>query len=372
MQFIDLAKQQSFIREKLEKGIRKVLDHGKYIMGREVKELEEKLADYVGARHCITCSSGTDALLMPLMAMGIGTGDAVLTTPFSFIATAEVIKLAGATPVFVDICPDTFNINPELIPNAIQFSHEHGLNPTAIIPVDLFGLPAEYKLIEKIASENNLFVLEDAAQGFGSEYYNRKACSFGNVAATSFFPAKPLGCYGDGGAIFTNDHNLADILKSIRIHGSGNNKYENLRVGLNGRLDTLQASILLEKFSIFSDELNKRNKIAKYYTENMPSSCKAPFVPDHCISSWAQYSILFESDKEREVIRKRLAKQNIPSMIYYKIPLHLQKVFNYLEYKPGVFPIAEKISKKILSIPMHPYLEKSEQDKILEILHAIK
>jgi len=370
MQFIDLSKQQEGIRENIEARIKNVLDSGKYIMGPEIFELEERLANYVNVKHCITCSSGTDALLISLMAKGIGSGDAVITTPFSFIATAEVISLIGATPVFVDICSDTFNINPGLIPAAIQYAHEHDLNPKAIIPVDLFGLPAEYNLIKKIAAENELFILEDAAQGFGGEFCGKKACSFGDFAATSFFPAKPLGCYGDGGAIFTNDDKMVHNIRSIRVHGGGTNKYDNILLGINGRLDTLQAAILLGKLDIFPGEVVKRNQLAAYYTNNLPDQYRAPFIPENYLSSWAQYSILLKSHQDRDKTIKLLSKQNIPAMIYYRIPLHLQKVFDYLGYQEGDFPIAEKTSENILSIPMHPYLETSDQDKILEVLHA--
>ena len=272
MDFIDLKIQQKSIKDKIDKRIQSVLDHGKYIMGPEVYELEERLADYVGSKYCISCSSGTDALLIPLIAKGIGPGDAVITTPFTYIATAEVISLLGAEPVFVDIYPQTFNMNPSGIEIAIEHAKRKGLNPKAIIPVDLFGLPARYRLIEEIAKEYDLFIIEDAAQGFGGSIRGQKAGTFGHVAATSFFPAKPLGCYGDGGAIFTDDEDLARIIRSIRVHGSGSDKYENVRIGLNGRLDTFQAAILLEKLAIFDDELQLRNKVSDYYTENINSS----------------------------------------------------------------------------------------------------
>ena len=272
MKFIDLDAQQKKIRAKIENRVLKVLDHGKYIMGPEVFELEEKLAKYVGVSYCITCSSGTDALLIPLLAKGIGPGDAVITTPFTYIATAEVVALLGAEPVFADIYPNTFNINPYEIRNAIKRAKNKGLNPKAIISVDLFGLPSRHRIINEIAKEENLFIVEDAAQGFGGSIRSKKAGSFGDVASTSFFPAKPLGCYGDGGAIFTNDDNLAAKMKSIRVHGSGLDKYENIRIGVNGRLDTIQAAILLEKFSIFNSELVLRNKIADYYTEKINSN----------------------------------------------------------------------------------------------------
>lgn len=372
MHFIDLETQQSLIRNKIDMRIQDVLNHGKYILGPEVNELEEKLADYVGVKKCISCASGTDALLIPLMAKGIGPGDAVITTPFTYIATAEVIKLLGATPVFADIDSTTFNIDPLEIPKAILKAKQKGLIPRAIIPVDLFGLPADYEVIEKIAHENNLFVLEDAAQGFGGEINGKKAGSFGDCASTSFFPAKPLGCYGDGGAIFTNDIELANIMKSIRVHGGGVDKYDNVRIGLNGRLDTMQAAILLEKLAIFPEEIIHRNNVADYYSKNLPPQFQKPHIPEGFKSSWAQYSILVESSDMREGAMKKLKEKDIPSMIYYRLPLHLQKVFGDLGYSKGDFPLTEDISKRIFSLPMHPYLESEQQNKILEILRNVK
>ena len=369
MDFIDLKAQQKRIRGKIEKRIQSVLDHGKYIMGPEVYEFEESLADYVGSKFCISCSSGTDALLIPLIAKGIGHGDAVITTPFTYIATAEVISLLGAEPVFVDIYPETFNIDPNGIDNAIEHAKRKGLNPKAIIPVDLFGLPARYRLIEKIAKEHGLFILEDAAQGLGGSIRNKKAGSYGHVAATSFFPAKPLGCYGDGGAIFTDDEDLALIMRSIRIHGSASDKYENVNIGLNGRLDTLQAAVLLEKLKIFDEELILRNNVASYYTKNINSDLQKPFVPKEYFSSWAQYSLIAKSELKRTKTMSLLKESNIPSMIYYRIPLHLQRVFKNLGYSRGDLPLSEKISSNIFSIPMHPYLNKDNQDKIIEVLN---
>ena len=369
MDFIDLKAQQKSIKDKIDKRIQSVLSHGKYIMGPEVYELEERLADYVGSKYCISCSSGTDALLIPLIAKGIGLGDAVITTPFTYIATAEVISLLGAEPVFVDIYPETFNMDPNGIKHSIENAKRKGLNPKAIIPVDLFGLPARYRLIEKIAIEYDLFVLEDAAQGFGGSIRDQKAGSFGHAAATSFFPAKPLGCYGDGGAIFTNDEDLALIMQSIRVHGGGNDKYENIRIGLNGRIDTIQAAILLEKLSIFNQELRLRNKAANYYTDHLNSSFHKPIIPKEYFSSWAQYSLLPASGEDRFEIMSRLKELNIPSMVYYKIPLHLQKVFEALGYSKGDFPLSERVSNEIFSIPMHPYLSTDQQDKIIEALN---
>jgi len=369
MQFIDLRTQQARIRDRINRRIETVLDHGIYINGPEVLELENKLADYIGVKNCISCSSGTDALLIPLMAKGIGVGDAVITTPFTYIATAEVIALLGAEPVFADIYPSTFNIDPSKIEDAVQLAKNKGLDPKAIIPVDIFGLPARYRLIKEVAKKYDLFIIEDAAQSFGSSIRGIKAGSFGNVASTSFFPAKPLGCYGDGGAIFTNDADLAQKMESIKIHGSGSDKYDNIRIGINGRLDTIQAAILLEKLEIFNDELILRNNVADYYRNNLNTKLQKPIIPNEYQSSWAQFSILAESIAAREVVMSNLTKANIPNMIYYRIPLHLQGVFSKLNYKIGDFPIAEKIAGQIFSIPMHPYLHEEQQDKILEILN---
>ena len=372
MDFIDLKTQQSKIRLKIDKRIKSVLDHGKYIMGPEVYELEQKLSKYVGMEYCISCSSGTDALLIPLMANGIGPGDAVITTPFTYIATAEVIALLGAEPVFVDVYESTYNINPNGIEGAIMEAKKRGLNSKAIIPVDLFGLPARFRMIDEISKAHSLIVIEDAAQGFGGEIRGKKAGSFGHIASTSFFPAKPLGCYGDGGAIFTNDKELAHKMKSIRIHGSGSDKYENVRLGINGRIDTIQAAILLEKLLIFDQELKLRNQIADYYSENISSSFKKPYTPKNYLSSWAQYSLLANTENERNLIMSILEDADIPSNIYYKLPLHLQDVFKNLGYRSGSFPVSEKVSNQIFSIPMHPYLDRTKQDVIIEVLNKQK
>ena len=372
MDFIDLSAQQKKIRTKIEKSFKKILDHGQYIMGPEVFELEKKLAGYVGTKHCISCSSGTDALVIPLMAKGIGPGDAIITTSFSYIATAEVIALLGATPIFCDIYPKTFNINPNGLEEAFDKAVEEGLTPKAIISVDLFGLPARFRLISEFAKGKNLFLLEDAAQGFGGSIGDQKACSFGDVSATSFFPAKPLGCYGDGGAIFTNNDELAGKMESIRIHGGGENKYDNIRLGLNGRLDTLQAAVLIEKLKIFDSEILMRNKIAKIFNNNLNLNFTKPFIPDNYMSPWSQYSITLKDEKQRNKTVEYLTDNGIPSMIYYKIPLHLQKVFKYLNYKEGNMPESEAIANKIISLPMHPYLKKDDQALIIDKLNSIK
>ena len=370
MQFIDLAAQQKRIRGAIEANLKKVLDHGQYILGPEIKELEEKLAAFVGAPHAVSVASGTDALLMPLMAEKIGPGDAVFTTTFSFIATAEVIRLMGATPVFVDIEPETFNIDPRGLEEAITRTRiEKKLTPRGIIPVDLFGQPADYKAIQAIADRHNLFVLEDAAQSFGASQNGKKAGALAKVAGTSFFPAKPLGCYGDGGMIFTNEKDVYEQLLSIRVHGQGIDKYTNVRIGINGRMDSLQAAVLLAKMTIFPEEIEMRQVIAARYSRLLAGNAKLPKVLGGNISAWAQYSILHP---RRDVIIKKLHDAGIPTAIYYPIPLHLQEAFARLDYKKGDFPIAEKIAGEIFSLPMHPYLEGESQEKIAEIIARVQ
>jgi dTDP-4-amino-4,6-dideoxygalactose transaminase len=387
MDFIDLAAQQRRIKEHLDRNIQKVLTHGQYIMGPEVKELEKKLADYVCVKHAIGCASGTDALLMALMAYGIGPGDAIFTTPFTFIATAEVISLLGATPVFVDIDLVTYNLNPKHLIRAIDavksgdperyplpktLQDNPGIyRPRGIIPVDLFGLPADYDAINEIAKDHGLFVIEDAAQSFGAEYKGKKVCSLTDIACTSFFPAKPLGCYGDGGMCFTADDHLAEIMRSIRVHGQGSHKYENVRIGINGRLDTFQAAILLAKFEIFPEEGKLRQEAAQRYTDLLTpdaSSLTPPHVPADYRSVWAQYSILAKGGDHRTVLQKKLQENKIPTAIYYPKPLNLQEAFASLGYEADAFPISESVANRIFSIPMHPYLAETDQTKIAQIL----
>jgi UDP-2-acetamido-2-deoxy-ribo-hexuluronate aminotransferase len=371
MDFIDLKTQQKSILPAITERIQRVLAHGQYIMGPEVKELEERLAAYVGVKHVVACSSGTDALLMPLMAYGVGPGDAIITTPFTFIATAEVIQLLGATPVFVDIDPKTFNIDPAALLQAIaglsQNPKTASLQPRGIIPVDLFGQPADYDAINAIAKQYNLFVIEDAAQSFGATYKARKACSLADVAATSFFPAKPLGGYGDGGAVFTDDDGLAEVLRSIRNHGQGRDKYENVRIGLNGRLDTLQAAILLVKMDIFDQEVEARQMVAGRYSQGLQDLVTVPSVLPHCTSAWAQYSVLSD---QRSIMQSKLRAVDIPTAVYYPLPLHLQGAFAQLGHCPGDFPISESIAESIFSLPMHPYLEAAQQNTIIEALEG--
>ena len=371
MEFINLKSQQNLIRDSIEGKIKDVLDHGQFIMGPEVFELEKLLAKQVGVKHCISCSSGTDALLILLLANDIGVGDAILTTPFTYIATSEAILLSGATPVFVDINKDTFNIDPFKIEKAIASAKDKNLKPKAIMPVDLFGLPARYRIINKISNKYNLLTIEDGAQSFGGSIRGKKACSFGDASATSFFPAKPFGCYGDGGAIFTNNDEIANKACSIRVHGQGLDKYHNVRIGLNGRLDTIQAAILLEKSKLFSNELKLRNAIAQEYKTNISEKYIKQYIPNEYQSIWAQFSILIPNELKRIEVIEKLNEENIPSAIYYPIPLHLQNVNKSLKYKPGDFPIAEEISKKIISIPMHPYLSKGDQDTVVNALNKI-
>ena len=373
MQFIDLKKQQLRIRDNIENRISSVLAHGKYIMGPEVNELEEKLATFVGVKNCITCSSGTDALLMSLIAKGVGVGDAVFVTTFSFIASAEVISLLGATPIFIDIDPKTFNISPAGLKEAInKVRINSNLTPKAVIAVDIFGLPADYNSLEKICRDSKVFVIEDGAQSLGGKINNRMVGSFGNMGTTSFFPAKPLGCYGDGGAIFTDDNKSSELLKSIRVHGKGHEKYDNIRIGINGRLDTIQAAILLEKLSIFPEEIEMRNEVADNYHTHIGDFLETQEVSSGYKSAWAQFSLLANSESDRNSIMDALKMNGIPSVIYYPRPLHLQTAFSYLGYKVGDLPISEDISKRIFSLPMHPYLEIKSIIKISKILREFK
>lgn len=365
MQFIDLKTQYLRLKDEIDAGIHEVLDHTAFIMGEKVSLLEKRLGAFCNSKHTLSCSSGTDALLMPLMAWGIGPGDAVFVPTFSFFATAEVVGLVGATPVFVDISPDTYNIDPAALQRAIERVKAQGvLHPRAVIPVDLFGQCADYDALLPLAQSHGLKVLEDAAQAFGASYRGRRAGSFGDAAATSFFPAKPLGCYGDGGAVFTGDDDTAALLQSIRIHGQGSDKYDNERLGINGRLDALQAAVLLPKLRIFEDEIVRRNDIAADYSRRLEGSVAVPRVRDGCVSTWAQYSVLCRDGEHRERVRAALAAQGVPSMIYYAIPLHLQKAFAALGGHRGQCPVAEDASTRILSLPMHAYLGDHEVERI--------
>jgi dTDP-4-amino-4,6-dideoxygalactose transaminase len=354
MQFIDLAAQYKHLKTKIDKRIQTVLNHGHYIMGPEVQELEGKLAEYVGVKHVITCANGTDALTLAMMVLGIKEGDAIFCPTFTFFATAEVIAYEGATPVFIDSDETTFNICPVDLEKRIQATIAEGkLIPKAIIAVDLFGLPANYSEIQKIANKYNLKLVEDAAQGFGGSINSKRAGSFGDIATTSFFPAKPLGCYGDGGAVFTNNDEYAELLRSYRVHGKGKDKYDNVRIGMNSRLDTIQAAILLVKLAEFPIELINRNKIAKKYEMTLPSKVKTPKVPEGYVSSWAQYTVI---SGDRDVDIANYKAQGIPTMIYYGTCMHQQTAFEMLDYQEGDFPVAEKLARSVFSLPMHSYM----------------
>lgn len=404
MDFIDLATQQRRIADKLNANMTRVLAHGQYINGPEVKALEQTLAGYVGAKHAVGCASGTDALLMALMALGIGPGDAVFTTPFTFIATAEVISLLGATPVFVDIDPATYNIDPQKLEQAVVRLKEHpspapgspglaaiqaafpdrriidrrtgdraktagkALRPRAVVPVDLFGLPADYDAIGAVAARHGLIIIEDAAQSFGGEYKGGRAGAFGHIACTSFFPAKPLGCYGDGGMCFTNDENIDKVLRSLRVHGQGSDKYDNIRIGINGRLDTLQAAILLAKFEIFPEEIGLRQEVAAGYNELLAGTVATPQIPEGYRSAWAQYSILVRDGAERAPLMAKLKGAGIPTAIYYPKPLHLQAAFASLGCREGDFPVSEDCARRIFSLPMHPYLTAEDRRRLADVL----
>ncbi len=409
MDFIDLAAQQRRIADKLNANIARVLGHGQYINGPEVRELEQTLAAYVGVKHAVGCASGTDALLMALMALGIGPGDAVFVPPFTFVATAEPVSLLGATPVFVDIDPVTFNIDPAKLEEAIAactapgtpeprslsagaqaiqaaFPDRHiidrrrsgrrygdriacaPLRPRAVIPVDLFGLLADYDAIAAVAARHNLTIIEDAAQSFGGRSRQRMSCAFGAIACTSFFPAKPLGCYGDGGMCFTDDEGLDALLRSIRVHGQGSDKYENVRIGINGRLDTLQAAILLAKFTLFPEEIELRQEVARRYDALLAGTVTTPAVPAGSVSAWAQYSVLARDEAERTAMTARLKAEGIPTAIYYPKPLHRQQAFASLGQSKNSFPVSDDCAGRIFSLPMHPYLGVQEQQRIAEVL----
>ena len=374
MQFIDLKKQYEVLKEEIDSNIQECLDEGSYIMGSHVKKLEEELAKYVGRKHCISCANGTDALSLVLMAWGVKEGDAVFVPSFTFYSTSEVVSLLNAEPIFVDVDERTFNIDPDKLEKAIlQVKEEGKLNPKAIIPVDLFGQCADYDRILEIAKKHDLFVLEDGAQGFGGSINGKKACSFGDASTTSFFPAKPLGCYGDGGAIFTDDDELAELLRSLRVHGKGEFKYDNVRVGMNSRLDTLQAAILLPKLKAFKEyELEKRNEVAKLYDEMLKDRFMVPFVPEGYVSSWAQYTLILESRGERKRIQEYLKKEGIPTMVYYPKPLHKQAVYKDYGFNLEDLKVSESLAERVLSIPMHPYMEKEDVKKVCKALVEIK
>jgi UDP-2-acetamido-2-deoxy-ribo-hexuluronate aminotransferase len=368
MKFIDLKRQFEKVRPAVEGRIGDVLEHGKFILGPEVQELEQSLAGLCGVGHAIGVANGTDALMLALMTDNVGRGDAVFTSAFSFFASAEVISLVGATPIFVDIDEGSYNISPSALADSIDSVIDKGeLRPRGIIAVDLFGLPADYPSIASIAAEHDILLIEDAAQSFGAELGDHMAGSFGSIAATSFFPAKPLGCFGDGGAVFTNDDSLAERIRSLRVHGKGKDKYDNVRIGMNSRLDTLQAAILLAKLDVFPDELVARNRWANEYSERLRQDFFVPEIPAEGQSAWAQYTIRSRHGTREEFMQK-LADAGVPSAVYYSKPLHLQPAFADLGGHEGQCPVAERCAQSVFSLPMHPYLKPEEVDRVVKAL----
>lgn len=371
--FIDLAAQFATREAAIRARMDAVLAHGKYIMGPEVRELEQRLAAYADTPHCVGCASGTDALLLPLMAEGVGPGDAVITTSFTFIATAEVISLLGARPVFVDIDPDTWNISPQAVEDCLAAWNPSWGRPRAIIAVDIFGLPADAAALARIADAHGLLLIEDAAQSFGGSLDGRRACSFGHYAATSFFPAKPLGCYGDGGAVFCADAERAARIDSLRVHGKGSDKYDNVRIGLNSRLDTLQAAILLAKLDHFDEEIAARQRVADTYGAALAPLGQAGVaqrIPVGATSAWAQYSLLARSGEARTAAQAALKAAGVPTAVYYPTPLHLQTAFAHLGHRPGDLPVCEDVCARIFSLPMHPYMPDGQAEAIANTVAA--
>lgn len=370
MQFRDLKKQYEVLKPEMDAAIGRVLEASNYISGKQVAELEEELAEYVGVKHCITCANGTDALTLALMAWGIGEGDAVFVPDFTFFSSAETVAYEGATPVFTDILEDTFNMDPDSLERAIQaVLAEKKLTPKAIVTVDLFGLPADYDRIRAIADKYGLYILEDAAQGFGGMYHGGRAGSFGDIATTSFFPAKPLGCYGDGGAVFTDNDEWAALLKSYRIHGKGSDKYDNVRIGMNSRLDTIQAAVLQVKLKAFKDyELADTDVIAANYAEGLKDCVKVPVIPEGLGSGWAQYSILLKDAKERDAVQVHLKENDVPSMIYYPRGMHQQTAFAGCDLYGEAFPVAADVCGRVLALPLSPYLTEEDQKKVIRLI----
>jgi dTDP-4-amino-4,6-dideoxygalactose transaminase len=360
--FIDLAAQRRRIGSRMDEAILRVVNHGGYIMGPEVKQFEADLSAFCGAKHVISCANGTDALALVLMAKSVKPGQAILCPSFTFAATAEVVAWLGAVPIFVDCLPETFNMDPASLEFGINTARQLGLKPVGVIPVDLFGQPADYDAIEAICAREDLWILCDAAQSFGASYRGRKLGTIGAATSTSFFPAKPLGCYGDGGAVFTNDDELAAIMRSLRVHGQGSDKYDNVRIGMNGRLDTMQAAVLIEKLKIFPEEIVARDRVAKRYNEMLGDVATVPLVAEGNTSVWAQYTLRVPN---RDAVAAALKAKGIPTAIYYPKPLHQQTAYSKFPCAGNGVPVSERLAGEVLSLPMHPYLEESVQDRII-------
>lgn len=362
--FIDLAAQRDRIGSDIDDAIARVIEHGQYIMGPEIGALEKDLTGFCGAKHALSCSSGTDALLIILMAWGVGPGDVVFLPAFTFTATPEVVALLGATPVFVDVLPDSFNMDPDSLAEAIDDITSKGeLTPRVVMPVDLYGQPADYPRLQDIAARHGMKVLADAAQGFGATLNGKFAGTWGDASATSFFPAKPLGCYGDGGAVFTDDDETIEVLRSLRVHGKGGDKYDNIRVGLNARMDTLQAAIVIEKLTIFADEIEHRNQIAGRYSAALDGAVTVPMVIEGAASAWAQYTVTTE---DRDGLQQRLKERGVPSVVYYPKPLSEQTCYARFPTAPAGVPVSAQLAKTVLSLPMHPYLSEEMQGYIID------
>ena len=368
--FIDIAGQRRRLGTAIDEAVSRVLTHCQFINGPEVTALEAALAAFSGAKHVVSCASGTDALLMVLMAKNVGPGDAVLCPSFTFCATGEAVALAGATPVFVDVDESTFNIDVASLKRGIATAKARGLKPVAVIPVDLFGQSADHDAVGAVAAAEGLFVLDDAAQGFGASFKGRKLGTFGLATATSFFPAKPLGCFGDGGAIFTDDDELAETLRSIRVHGQGSDKYDNVRLGLTGRLDTMQAAILIEKLKIFEDEIAARNRVADRYARGLGNVVTVPHLASGCTSVWAQYTIRLPNSTDRDAFAAALKAQGVPTAIYYTRSMHQQTAYRAFPVADGGLPVSERLSNDVISLPMHAYLDEATQERIIKVVRG--
>src|SRR5919202_2858998 len=363
IEFIDLGAQRRRIGARMDEAVLRVVHHGKYVMGPEVAGLERRLAEFCGAKHALSCANGTDALGLGLMLKNVKPGDAVLCPSFTFAATAEVVAWFGATPVFVDVREDTFNMDPRSLAAAVKTARGRGLDPVGVIIVDLFGLPADYDALLPVADEHGLWVISDAAQSFGAAYKGRAVGTFGDLTTTSFLPAKPLGCYGDGGAVFVESDADLEVLQSLRVHGQGADKYDNVRIGLNARLDTIQAAVLIEKLAVFAEEIEARNRIAARYSEMLGDVVTVPEVPEGLTSVWAQYTVRLGA-RDRDAVAARLKAAGIPTAIYYPKPLHRQTAYRDYPVAGNGLPVSERLAAEVISLPMHPYLAEPTQDRV--------
>ncbi len=371
--FIDLGAQQARIRGRVDAAVAAVLDSNAYIMGPQVGAFEKQVAAFCGAKHALGCANGTDALMLALMALEVGPGDVVFVPSFTFAATAEVVPCLGAVPFFVDIDPETYNMDPSSLERSIKAARDRGLRPAVVIPVDLFGLPADFAAISAVAAGEKLRIVCDTAQGFGGKVDGAMTGSFGDIATTSFFPAKPLGCYGDGGAIFTHDDELAALIDSYRIHGKGADKYDNIRIGMNSRLDSIQAAILSVKLDIYADEIVARNRIANRYSDLLKNHVVTPVVPDGYESVWAQYTVRVSGPEARAVAQAALSAEGIPTAVYYPIPLHRQTAYSKFPSDPAGLAATDRAADQVLSLPMHAYLDEATQDRIMDtLISAVK